>query len=144
MLDLRWKLTWMSQDQFREHAEYCKHFKVLHDYIVIWICCEIESCLWIYMSRFKTWLIILFGELYYVVVQSIKIGKPLFGSLLANQWATGKMGYHQGCEHFSHDFTIPFIGDQPGTCCLSAWVLKHRLQWTDVMILKIRIRLPQC
>lgn len=83
MLDLRWKFTWMSQDQSRENDEYCKHFKVLHDYIVIWICCEIESCLWIYMSRFRTWLIILFEELYYVV--TIKIGQPPFGSLLANQ-----------------------------------------------------------
>lgn len=46
MLDIRWKLTWMSQDQSREYDEYCKHFKVLHDYTVIWICCEIESCLW--------------------------------------------------------------------------------------------------
>ena len=51
---------WMSQDQSRENDEYCKHFKGLHDYIVMCICCEIESCLWIYMSRFKTWLIILF------------------------------------------------------------------------------------
>lgn len=39
MLDLRWKLTWMSQDQSRENDEYCKHFKVLHDCTVIWICC---------------------------------------------------------------------------------------------------------
>ena len=54
------------------------------------------------------------------------------------------MGHHQGCEHFSHDLTILFIGDQPGTCCLSACVLKHRLQRTDVMSLKIRIGLTQC